>query len=377
MDSPLGNTAATVIELIRAEPWNFDFFATILLFERIQQHQASTTPDVGMAKTPDLESIRFHTAQQQSYSASDVVRVESSNSAGPKKWDVTVSMMGLTGPNGIMPNHYSRLVMDKARKASRESNPREKKRYSTLPDFLDNFNHRQISLFYRAWKKYRLPALYRPQLKSNDTTKDDPVTTALYSLVGLANGPHKRQQTLRHRSEFPDEAILYYAGAFARWPRSPVTLKNLIAEMFGLPTEILEFQPQWCQLRPNDQYRMPVSGHVLGSDSALGLGITIGERICLYDTRFRIRLGPLSRADFDRLLPEGDRLRSVVQFARQYSGVQWDFDIQLVLKKEEVPMTRLGGSTIEPSQLARNSWSLNSAPINDQDQVVLRLDELN
>ena len=374
MASPLRNAPACVIERLQVEPWRFEFFAAVLWLERLQTGRAVRALPVASSPSPGGETIRFRTRQQHVFTPSDLVQVESSiREEGEPVWNVTVGMMGLTGPNGVLPAHYSRLVIDQLRKSERE--PLEKARESALPDFFDLFNHRQISLFYRAWKKYRLEALYTRQLDSSESAGDDPITSVLYSLIGLATGRQDRSQALRNRNDFGDEALLYYSGAFAKWPRSPVTLKNIVSEMFGMAAEIIEFQPQWSSLRPEDQFQLGSVG-TLGQEAALGRNVMIGSRICLFDTRFRIRLGPLSREQFDRLLPEGELFRRVVQFARLYAGPQWDFDVQLVLKADEVPFSRLGGRDSPPSQLARNGWMLNQKAKRDQDQVVLTVTEL-
>lgn len=374
----LRDTPVAVIKRLQDEPWRFGFFAAVLWLERMEFQQRGRAAFVGTSPTPERDLLRFRSRQQLSFAASDLVSVESRNNPDrPEKWALSVNMMGLTGPNGVLPSHYSRLVAEQQRQAERAEGSPERSRESALPDFFDLFNHRQISLFYRAWKKYRLEALYTRQLDSHEQSTEDPVTTVLFALIGFATGRHDRSQALRHRSDFDDDAPLYYSGAFSRWPRSPVTLKNIVAELFDLPTEVIEFQPQWSDLRPEDQYRMTPPSQSLGKEAALGRDIMIGSRICLHDTRFRVRLGPLTRDQFDRLLPEGDRFRPVTQFIRLYAGVQWDFDVQLVLKAEEVPPTRLGGKGIAGSQLSRNSWSLNRTPEKDQDNVVLICKELN
>lgn len=377
MASPVGDASTAVIERLENEPWKFDFFAAVLWIERLNRSRDAQVVDVADSLSPAQEEVRFRSHQSRTFAPSDLVSLRRVQDVAFWEWELAVAMMGLTGPNGVMPAHYSRLVNDQVRKADRAQPGAEQQRESSLPEFLDLFNHRQISLFYRAWKKYRLEATYRPDIHSEEKRSDDPITMALYSLVGLANNRHDRAQALQNRSAMGDECILFYAGAFSRWPRSPVTLRNIVSERFDLVTQVLEFQPQWSNLRPQDQYRMAPSAGFAGNSGGLGQGITIGSRICLYENRFRVRLGPISRQEFDRLLPEGDLFRPLVEFVRLYVGAQWDFDIQLVLKASEVPATRLGGPNCAPSQLARNSWSINKLPTKDQDQVVLNSLEFN
>jgi type VI secretion system protein ImpH len=61
-------------------------------------------------------------------------------------------------------------------------------------------------------------------------------------------------------------------------------------------------------------------------------------------------------ADFARFTPRGDRLLPLCQFARTYAGPDLDFDVQVVLKKEEIPACRLGGDGADGSHLGWNTW---------------------
>ena len=111
---------------------------------------------------------------------------------------MTVAFMGLTGPLGVLPHAYTEMLMARRRAGD-----------PTASAFLDLFNHRMISLFFRAWEKYR-PALAR------ERGEEDPLARCLYSLIGLGIAP------LRDRHEFPDAALLFHAGAFAQRRRPAV-----------------------------------------------------------------------------------------------------------------------------------------------------------
>src|SRR4029077_1035792 len=89
---------------------------------------------------------------------------------------MTVAFMGLTGPSGMLPRHYTELLI---RLEKEEKGPER----CALRDWFDLFNHRIISLFYRAWEKYRFYIPY--ERKEYSLGEPDAFTRALLSLIGL------------------------------------------------------------------------------------------------------------------------------------------------------------------------------------------------
>lgn len=373
MAGTVGNSAAPVMERLLGEPWKFEFFAAVQWLERLHRSQSGDAAPVGASPNPQREFLRFAAQQQQSFAASDLAQIEREPLTGSLiRWKLFVNMMGLTGPNGVLPSPYLQTALEQDRAARSTTDTMDADQASALPDFYNLFDHRAISLFYRAWAKYRLPAIYAGFFDSPGIDTDDPVTTVLYSLTGLATGPHGGRQALRRRHRFPDEVVLYYAGAFSKWPRTAVTLRNVVAEYFRFPVEVQEFQPQSVELGPQEQSRTASQAMPEGQNAALGRTAMIGSRICLYGARFRLRVGPLNRNDFDSLLPESERFKKLVEFVKLYIGLDWDFDIQLVLRADEVPASRLAGRDAPPAQLMRNSWMLTRPAREDRDDVVLQ-----
>ncbi len=82
----------------------------------------------------------------------------------------------------------------------------------------------------------------------------------------------------------------------------------------------------------------------LGRDPAngtLGRSVVIGSRVWGCQHKFRLMLGPLGFDDYESLLPVGDRIRRLVALVRNYIGDELAWDVQLILKREEVPAMRL------------------------------------
>jgi type VI secretion system protein ImpH len=237
-----------------------------------------------------------------------------------------------------------------------------------LRDFLDLFNHRITSLFYRAWQKYRFPFTYEQSYWSSTEEPEDVLTRCLYCLLGLGT------DGLRGRLAFDDEALLFYAGHFAHYPRSAPSLERLLADYFELPLQVRQFHGQWLYLSEESQSSLPCGHWPEGLNAQLGRDVIVGQRVWDVEGKFRVRVGPLGYAGFRRLMPSGDVLQALSQMIRTYAGPQFDFDTQVVLKATEVPCCRLGGDGGDPSRLGWNTWILSAAADHDVDDAVFSLE---
>ena len=222
----------SVAQRLFGEPHRFSFHQAVRLLGRIALQRArdgdrAAGYPVGHDHPPAEEVVRFRTLQALSFAASEITKLVDPRSPKTSKQpkdsppEMTVTFLGLTGPNGALPDHYTTLFLQRLREKD-----------DSLYHFFDLFNHRTISLFYRAWEKYRLPISYESAALSDG---DDLATQALYSLVGLGtNG-------LRGRQSVCDEAILFYAGHFSEQSRSAITLEEMLRVVWlqaDQPTEV-------------------------------------------------------------------------------------------------------------------------------------------
>jgi type VI secretion system protein ImpH len=171
---------------------------------------------------------------------------------------------------------------------------------------------------------------------------------------------------LRHRHEFPDESLLYYAGHFARRRRPAAVLEDVLRDAFGLPVEVRQFVGQWLRLAPADRSTVGKSG----AHNQLGTSMVLGGRVWDEQGKFRLRVGPLTFARFRELLPGGASLRPLAQMARLFVGGEFDFDVQLVLKGDEVPDCKLSSTRGAGACLGRYAWLRRRVPGADVDDAV-------
>jgi type VI secretion system protein ImpH len=165
----------------------------------------------------------------------------------------------------------------------------------------------------------------------------------------------------------PDDVLLYYAGHFSHRPRSAVALQQIVADCFSVATEVKQFQGQWLKLRRPDCTQL-TSGPFVRGNNQLGVSAIVGDRVWGIENKIRLRLGPISYSDFRKFLPGAVGYVALGQFVRFFVGPTLDFDIQLILTKDEVLPCQVKRSG--EMRLGWNTWLLNASPKHDVDDAV-------
>jgi type VI secretion system protein ImpH len=352
----------TLVEQLFAEGYAFDFFQAVRVLERAYPKRQR----VGLAGPPRDEIVRFRAHLSLNFPPSTIYELERPP-APDRPPLMTETFLGLTGPSGVLPRHYTEMLirLDLENRAETRREARH-----ALRAWLDQFNHRVVSLFYRAWEKYRFHIVYETGAALRP--EPDAFTRALFSFVGLGTPALRERLRVttrveeggrpRHRvlAEIDDLALLHYAGLLSQRPRTAAGLAQLLRDYFGLPLEVQQFRGRWLRLDAETQTRLGAA------NCEMGLNAVAGERVWDVQSKLRLRLGPLRREQFDDLLPDpaphGERKAFflLVQLARLYLGPDFDFDVQLVLRKEDVPSCRLTPEGLGP-RLGWNTW-LGSEP---------------
>jgi len=371
MAAASGRDRAPVADGLRQEAYRFDFFQAVRLLEWMVQEEkeAGVEPrrPAGQDFRPDAEVVRFRAMPSLSFPTGSISELRPPESAAPGQAagppEMIVACMGLFGPSGPLPSHYTTLVIQRIRE-----------RDYSLRDFLDLFNHRTISLFYRAWEKYRFTIAYERPQRTGGEAGEDLFTQCLYCLIGWGTGGLRARPGASRRMVVDDEALLFYAGHFAHFPRSAVALAAILEDYFELPVEVRQFRGQWLYLSADDQGQLPRAAAPPGTAKLLGDNLVVGQRVWDVQSKFRVRLGPLGYRVFRRFMPSGDALPPLCQMTRSYAGPQWDFDVQPVLKAAEVPWCRIGGEGADPARLGWNTWIRSRDMEHDVDDAVFSLE---
>lgn len=321
-----------------------EFFETVrdLL---VRARQGGTAAGlIGDDVPPAREPVRLRATSGQRRHEEEVTRL-GPDPAEPARTAVEVPFMGLTGPAGVLPDHYTERVVE-GRRARDEG----------LADFLALFDHRALSLFWRAWAKYRIAVAF----EADGGRLEDPFSRALAGLSGLGAAGEA----------IPDAALLRMAGPLARPVRSAGALRRLVATVHDLPVEVIELAGRWVPIGPDDRTRLSSGGADPGGFATLGGDAVAGTAVRDLSSRFVVRIGPLDGARFRAFFEEDGPRAAVTDTIRRAVGGTVDFAIQIVLARADVPAIRLDDPG-RPARLGQTSWLLHGPADRDRDEALL------
>lgn len=333
----------------------FAAFQAVRLLGRLHPERAV----VGGWSDPGTEVVRFTVPPSFAFPVGEVAALRPP-AGGEGPFRMAVNFFGLTGPQGVLPFVYTQHAGEQARA-----------RDPAFRDFLDLFHHRALSLFYRVWTRPRAV------LGHEAGGDEDWLFDHLLDVAGLGTAG------LRNRLPLPDQALGFYAGLLAGSTRPADGLARIVGDYFGVAAEVEQFMGTWRRLDGGGQC-------ALGEDvdaSRLGFGV-VGDEAWDTQGHVRLRLGPLTRAEFDRFLPGGSAHAALRALVRLYADDQVGVDAQLVLARGDVAPVVLaqpaaGGPPGAPSgvplgiplgaPLGRGTWLVSRPLARDPDETTFPL----
>lgn len=320
-----------------------DFFQALRLIENAHPE----LPRIGASLRPRDDAVRFGQNASLTFHAAALEqfqRVGSGHGAPQRRARLAVNFFGLLGANGALPIHITEYVRDRLRNGGD----------GTMMAFLDVFHHRMLSLFYRA-KAQAEPAI------SLDREDSDRYAEFVGSLFGIG------APALRQRDEIGDFAKLHFAGLLANNARPASGLVSILREYFRLPVQVEQFVGHWMRLPLEIQSRLGRQE----DGNRLGISTVLGSKVWDSQNKFRIVIGPMGYADYERMLPGGDSMKRLLAWVRNYAGTALDWDVRLILKKEETPACRLGVVKGSGLRLGWSTWPAGAAPTRNPDQLLI------
>lgn len=327
--------ALSLFQALAERPHAFQLFAAL---RRIETGHADL-PRLGRSVRTQDEPVRLGQKASLEFAPRDIHSL-THREAGPPR--LLSYYPGLWGPHGALPLHLTEYAFE------RELHFHD----TTLARFADLFHHRILSLFYRAWADAQ-PTVHF------DRPETDRFTLYVGALAGIG------QKALAERDTLPDRFKRFFAGRLLPAAKNAEGLRQMVQSWFGVPAKLLEFVPGWMRLPIESCTRLGES-RMTGE---LGISAVLGSSVWGGQHRFRLRLGPLHLAQFKHLLPGRESSEQLIALVRGYVNQEFSWDAQLVLRREEVPGTRLGFG----AQLGWTTWLTPQTLQADADDLVLAL----
>jgi type VI secretion system protein ImpH len=256
--------------------------------------------------------------------------------ADDPRFELTVTFLGLYGPAFLLPSFFIEELFDE---------PDE----SITREFLDLFHHRALSLFHRAWEKYR----HAMRFEAGGT---DRISEWLFRLIGLDEAYRKEPHAI------PPVRLLAYAGLLTQRPRSAAALRGMLADYFeSIPVAVVQCVPRMVEIPA-------AARNLLGArNCSLGTDLSLGDRVLDAGALFEVALGPMGLQEFLMFLPPGENAARLRQLVDVFDTDALDARVALRIRPEEVPRLELAGRT---ALLGWSTW-LGDRPATDQ---VVRFD---
>ena len=338
---PVARSDAETAEFFR-KAWRFDFFQAVKVLEGLVRSERAAsgeeTAPAGSSNDPDEEALRFTSTVSMAHQASDIRRII----AWPRDHEqpkMQVNFLGLTGARGPMPNWYAELIRDRTILGDHG-----------LRAFLDLFNHRLVSLFYRVRQRHR-PTLHTERPETH------PFAGYLLSFAGLGSPAARRCLDEAHEAAGTGIAprdLIFYAGLFWQRERSMLGLERLLTHYFGITFRGRELTGGWLELAPEERSSLTTRvGH-----NKLGVTTICGSRVANPQAGFELLLDDLEWDVFVDFLPTGTRLPALRQLVNLYVRSAFDYHLRLRVRADAVLPSRPALSATDGPRLGWTSWAL-------------------
>ncbi len=345
MGTELGNTwrdPSGLAERLATNGFRFDFFQAIWLLERY----GDVGTLVGQRGPVADEAISFRPDYSMGFPSTEVKSIfRSTTPEGATTHVIDETFFGLYGVSSPLPLHYAVDVVRAVETTDHSTAHHDVPQLdedglpgrAPLRDFIDIFNHRLVSLFYRSWLKYRFERTF--QLAGRDS-----ITEYLSLLIGCPP-THDREalgvDPLR---------LICYAGVLTQRPRSATSLERLIQDYWqGLGCRSLQCVGRWVLIEDSDQNRLSTLNTVLGDN------LCLGEQVYDLSGAFTLAIGPMDFETYLSFLPGEERFEETRRLTMFYCNDPLEFSFELLLEADEAPELMIDSSP-QSARLGYTSW---------------------
>jgi len=322
---------------IGSTPYDWNFFGLVRELDRYFRQQSRGVESTGFSYKVKSDALRFRQSHSLAFPPSDVAAYQPGDPNTPS--ELTVHCFGLLGCSGPMPLFLTEYVFKRVHHHKDHA----------LKNFLDIFHHRMISLYYRAWAIN--------QITVNRDWEDDPFSGYLGSLINASGKAYTQTD------EISNDARIYYSGRLIQKNMNSEGLCAILSDYFDTPVKMEQFTGQWISIPHEDQCRLGESENT----GLLGKTGIVGRRIWDINQKFKLILGPMNLASYEKMVPGSRGFAHLKAWIDSYVGMSFDWDVQLVLKAEEVPDFTVN----QKIQLGYTSWIKKRKDQKDADDLMI------
>jgi type VI secretion system protein ImpH len=320
MPAPQRRPVPGVIARLEAAPYRFQFMQAVRLL-LIWLRREGIPPERALRAI-----LRFRNSLSLSFPASEIesYSIDLADDTAPKPGIVTAArltpaFMGLLGANGTLPPHYTEWVAAHEHAEQDES----------VRACFDLFSDRSVSLFFKAWAKYR------PE-HAIDVHGEDSFRPLVLSLGARHTTPPRAETS---RFDPHADVMAFYVGLLRQRPVSAAALDCILPDYFGVPITIEQFVGGWDEIADSRQCRMSGTNATLGRSGALGV------RAWRHDLGVTLHIGPLDKTEFECFLPGTAGARALEAMLALIGIPGLRYVAHVTLRPEDVaPLDLVGGA---------------------------------
>ena len=289
-------------------------------FCQLLEQMYADEPVLGRYETPAADPLRFAPSIDMSFPAGELNYIERAPYVN-RPTTVRTRFLGLYGVDCALPLGLLDNII------------RREENYQAMTDFLDIFNHRIITQFYRIWLKYHYPASFLSGGK-------DPISQCLLGLTGLG------VKGAAEQIGAPSSRFLALLGLITQKTRTAEGIMGLVRVLVDDAKVVVnEFYPIWQSIDNPAK---------LGSKEQLGLNgsAVLGSRFRECNQTIHIAITPQHKEQIVDLLPGGQLHHDLLALLRAYLGYQVDAKMTLYIQRHFLPLSRLTSKNSRLGQTA-------------------------
>ena len=331
MGSHSRNANIAVKETLKKETFKFDFHQAVELLGQLSPEAKA----LGEGGDPTNEALTIKSRVSLSPSSSEIhsFSLPAKDQKKPILW---INFMGIAGIQGPLPTPYTELLLQRNRLND-----------YAFRDFLDIFNHRFASLWYKLKKQTFISYSQKDPRKTK-------VGRSLISISGIAN------ESYRDMIHVSERTLLSYHDLLWHRPKSSYGLIRVLETHFNTSINVEQFQGSWVRVSKKDCTTL---GAKKGAYNKLGKQTILGNKVWNQDAGIRIDIGPTTWEKINQLMPrkiknadgkvimgrDHNQLKDLIFF---YAGMDYKIKIRFKIYPINVKPLRLN----KQFGLGLNSW---------------------